>query len=316
MAEKNVPAGWYPDPLGKADERYWDGTSWTQQIQDASGSPTTAGGPTAPTVVPPPPPVVATGSNSSSRIVLGALIASLAVIGALVALLVLSGGATEPEAEPVDTAAPVTTAPATTLSATTTTMQPTTTAAIPIPAVTSPASTTTTTTTTTTTVVATGPVEQIQIRPTMITATCQGSDGIEGDLVTPVSYAPSNLVDDRPETAWRCDRDEVLNGSVTIDLRTPTRVTQLSLFGGYDKIDPFNEVDRYIQNHRVVQARWTFDDGSSVVGSYADVRRLQSIDVDVVTSTITLQVEDYWPSSGTLARDMIAFSEIDVWGIR
>ena len=93
-------------------------------------------------------------------------------------------------------------------------------------------------------------------------------------------------------------------------------MTQLSLFGGYDKIDPCNGVDRYIQNHRVAQARWTFDDGSSVVGSYADVRRLQSIDVDVVTSTVTLQVEDYWPSSGTLARDMIAFSVIDVWGIR
>jgi hypothetical protein len=195
---------------------------------------------------------------------------------------------------------------------TTTTPPPTTTNPTPIPAVTSPSTTTTSTTTT----VATGPVEQIQIRPTMITATCQGSDGIEGDLVTPVSYAPYNLVDDLPETAWRCDRVEVLNGSVTIDLGAAVRVTQLSLFGGYDKIDPYNGVDRYIQNHRVAQARWTFDDGSSVVGSYADVRRLQSIDVEVVTSTIILQVEDYWPSSGTLARDMIAFSEIDVWGIR
>src|SRR4051812_7818714 len=27
------PAGWYPDPAGSADERYWDGTAWTDRTQ-------------------------------------------------------------------------------------------------------------------------------------------------------------------------------------------------------------------------------------------------------------------------------------------
>ena len=25
------PAGWYPDPAGQADRRWWDGTRWTDQ---------------------------------------------------------------------------------------------------------------------------------------------------------------------------------------------------------------------------------------------------------------------------------------------
>lgn len=28
-----TPDGWYPDPLGRAEERYWDGTEWTSQVR-------------------------------------------------------------------------------------------------------------------------------------------------------------------------------------------------------------------------------------------------------------------------------------------
>lgn len=29
------PAGWYPDPTGRADQRYWDGTVWTDDVSRA-----------------------------------------------------------------------------------------------------------------------------------------------------------------------------------------------------------------------------------------------------------------------------------------
>ncbi len=34
MSQSN-PAGWYPDPTGQADTRYWDGMAWTEHISRA-----------------------------------------------------------------------------------------------------------------------------------------------------------------------------------------------------------------------------------------------------------------------------------------
>ena len=32
------PAGWFPDPVGGHDHRYWDGTRWTEHVADAGVS--------------------------------------------------------------------------------------------------------------------------------------------------------------------------------------------------------------------------------------------------------------------------------------
>jgi hypothetical protein len=45
------PAGWQPDPSGKHDHRYWDGTQWTDNVADAGVASTD------PYVAPAPPPV-------------------------------------------------------------------------------------------------------------------------------------------------------------------------------------------------------------------------------------------------------------------
>lgn len=35
MSEEHAaaPEGWYPDPQGLADERYWDGSNWTEETK-------------------------------------------------------------------------------------------------------------------------------------------------------------------------------------------------------------------------------------------------------------------------------------------
>ncbi len=32
MSESSTPAGWYADPLGAAEIRYWDGSEWTEHV--------------------------------------------------------------------------------------------------------------------------------------------------------------------------------------------------------------------------------------------------------------------------------------------
>ena len=32
MTNGNSPAGWYQDPTGQGDARYWNGTSWTESV--------------------------------------------------------------------------------------------------------------------------------------------------------------------------------------------------------------------------------------------------------------------------------------------
>src|SRR5215472_8796565 len=33
----NPPPGWYPDPSGQPGQRYWDGSTWTEQTQGGPG---------------------------------------------------------------------------------------------------------------------------------------------------------------------------------------------------------------------------------------------------------------------------------------
>ena len=35
----SIPAGWYPDPAGGAGKRWWDGTTWTANVQEPEASP-------------------------------------------------------------------------------------------------------------------------------------------------------------------------------------------------------------------------------------------------------------------------------------
>ena len=46
---REIPAGWYPDPEGRPQSRYWDGDAWTDQVGPALPQ---AAAPPAPPVQP------------------------------------------------------------------------------------------------------------------------------------------------------------------------------------------------------------------------------------------------------------------------
>ena len=84
-------------------------------------------------------------------------------------------------------------------------------------------------------------------------------------------FAPGNVLDHNPATAWRCDAPAT-GQRLTFTFDAPTHFTSVGLIGGYVKVDPLTGVDRFPQNHRVRQVRWTFSDGTSVTQDLADSR--------------------------------------------
>jgi hypothetical protein len=131
MSNGTTPAGWYQDPTGQGEARYWNGTSWTQSVfRDGTNinvaiDPAQAQQPPVPgtqmqlpTTAPAQPTTVVTQkSGSSAGAVIFGVIALILVIVVIVAIVNSSDSDDTPTPgteAPAATqpAAPATTAPA------------------------------------------------------------------------------------------------------------------------------------------------------------------------------------------------------------
>ncbi|GAA1912156.1 hypothetical protein GCM10009737_12040 [Nocardioides lentus] len=133
-----------------------------------------------------------------------------------------------------------------------------------------------------------------------------------------VTYDATNLLDGRPETAWRVAgnaRDTVL----TVRLDRPTVITTVGLLNGYAKAGTAGDraVDWYDANRRVRRVEWFFDDGSRVVQSLREVREVQRTDIrPTETSTVRVRIAAVSaPGRGRDGRDYTAVSEIALEGV-
>lgn len=108
----HTPAGWYADPYGTSDLRYWDGGQWTDATRPADASPfaSPAPSPHKSGTTPPPwatPPPAKEPNNTALMALLiggGAVAAVLIVLVALFAVGVLGGDDSETAAGPMPTA--------------------------------------------------------------------------------------------------------------------------------------------------------------------------------------------------------------------
>ena len=147
------------------------------------------------------------------------------------------------------------------------------------------------------------------VTPRETSATCQAPDSEEADQ-TPIVFAPGNVLDNNPATAWRCDAPAT-GERLTFTFDGATHLTSVGLIGGYVKVDPLTGVDRFPQNYRVRQVRWTFSDGTSVTQDLADSREMQTIPVDVTTTTATLEIlATYPPGDVELPREYVPIAEV------
>lgn len=128
-------------------------------------------------------------------------------------------------------------------------------------------------------------------------------------------FAPSAVNDFNPATAWRCAAPAAgqAGGTLTFTLAGDTHLTSVGLIGGYVKVDTLTGIDRYTQNYRVRQVRWTFSDGTTVTQDLQDVRTMQMIPVDVAASSVTMQIlSTYAPTQN--AREFVPVAEVQLLG--
>ena len=121
MTNGSTPPGWYRDPTGQGDARYWNGTSWTQtvdrggqQVNVPIDSTTAQQEPLPGTQVqlpqaPATTQVVQTSSGSSGGVLIGLVIALLLIVVVVVAV---DNNDTASDSPAADTEAPAEDAPA------------------------------------------------------------------------------------------------------------------------------------------------------------------------------------------------------------
>jgi hypothetical protein len=121
-----------------------------------------------------------------------------------------------------------------------------------------------------------------------------------GDTTT---YDASNVLDGNKATAWRTAGDGT-GQTLQFTLSGKTHLTQVGLIPGYDKIDDCSGADRFAQMRKVTAVKWTFADGTSVRQSFSRDRTLQMTPVDVVTTSVVLEIK------GTTGPDGLDYTPI------
>lgn len=140
-------------------------------------------------------------------------------------------------------------------------------------------------------------------------ASADSSAGPSTDDADRVTYFdPSNLIDNRPDTAWRTPGD-ASGQSLYFSFASPVRLSSVGLVSGYAKIDPVSGVDRFVQNRRVSSVEWTSAEGESVTQWLTDDPTLQTISVELVTQSVTVTVTSTL-LPGDSSRDYTAISEV------
>jgi hypothetical protein len=124
------------------------------------------------------------------------------------------------------------------------------------------------------------------------------------------TYDATNVVDGDKATAWRTGGDGT-GQSLQFSVAANTHLVQVGLIPGYDKIDDCSGADRFAQMRKVTGVKWTFADGSSVQQSFTPDRTMQMLDVNVVTTSVVVEITGTSAPNGL---DYTPISEVSLIG--
>lgn len=152
------------------------------------------------------------------------------------------------------------------------------------------------------------------IAATGASAKCVAPDAKDGAGHT-VSYAPGNVNDEDPGTAWRCDGDGV-GQAISIDLPKNSTVVRVGLINGYAKVDPESHQQRYPEYRRITEVRWTFSNGATFDQHLSDgIQAVQYMNLPVqkgVSQARVTIVSSTDPGQNDPTRNAVLISTIQI----
>lgn len=150
-------------------------------------------------------------------------------------------------------------------------------------------------------------------------APAQDDDSVDIATGETTTYAPANLLDDDPATAWRV-AGAAVGTELVMRFDSPVTLTTVGLVNGYAKtsVSDGTTYDLYTGGRRVTAVTWMLGDAPPVRQELSQTREPQVIDVGAVTTdTVRLRIESVTePGSGPAARDTTAISDVVLEGLR
>ena len=148
----------------------------------------------------------------------------------------------------------------------------------------------------------------VEARATVPSSANPGVDACGNDT----TYGAANLLDGDQGSTWRTSGDGA-GLSIEIDLGGVRRVSNVGLIPGYAKRDACDGTDRFLQNRRIEEVRWTIGGQSFVQQFNSNLARMQEIDLRDLPegSTVRLEILRTTEAGG---RDFTAISEISIRG--
>lgn len=103
-----------------------------------------------------------------------------------------------------------------------------------------------------------------------------------------------------------------------VDFSSEVRLHRVGIVSGYDKPDPCDKTDRFVQNRVIQEVRLEFSDGQSMSWTLDYDRRMQFVSTyDVRTRAVRLVITSSYPPQppqGVPPRQYVAISEVVVEG--